>query len=117
MGSENVTPIRSDIATAAEPKRKRREPRGSGPKIDVEAMDTALNEQRGALFEAMGIVRLAARQAERGSSDDNDRVLSLGEATDVWTALEGAHKLLGRIADRLQSSEMMLADEVPRAEY
>jgi hypothetical protein len=86
----------------------------AGPKIDVETMDTAINEQRGALFEAMGIVRLAARQAERG---DAGRGLSLGEATDVWTALEGAHKLLSRIADRLESSETMLSAEVPRGEY
>jgi hypothetical protein len=115
MGGENVTLIRSDIATAAEPKRKRREPRGSGPKIDA-AMDTALNKQRGALFEAMGIVRLATRRAQR-SGDDDGRELSLGEAPDVWTAIEGAHKLLGRIADRLESSDAMLADEVARAEY
>lgn len=112
----DVTPIRADIAIA-KPKRKRREPRGTGPKIDVKAMDRALNDQICALFEAMAIVRLAARQAERGSSDDNGPVLSLGEATDVWTALDGAHKLMGRIADRLASSETMLSEEVSRGEY
>lgn len=88
----DVTPIRTDIA------------------LDVKAMDTALNEQCCALFEAMGIVRLAARQAQRCSEAGGREVSHRGESTDVWTALDGAHKLLSRIADRLESTETMLSN-------
>jgi hypothetical protein len=87
------------------------------PTIDVAAMDTALNEQCCALYEAMAIVRLAARQAQSRCHVGDRKVSHLGEETDVWTALDGAHKLLGLIADRLESSETMLADEVPHGNY
>lgn len=107
MGNDNVTPIRSDIATAAEPKRKRREPRGR--RISTGAMNDALCDQRIALFQAMGIVRLATATLRNLSADR--------ETTDAWTALEGAYAILSTMADRLESSETMLADEVPRSKY
>jgi hypothetical protein len=73
-------------------------------------MDKALNSVRGTLFQAMGIVRMATETIRGGSAYPR-------ADTDAWTALEGAHEILSRIADRLETSETMLADEVPHGEY
>jgi hypothetical protein len=71
-------------------------------------MDQALIDVRGTLFQAMSIVRMAARAAE----DDPDADV------DVWVSLDAAHEILSRVADRLQDSESLLADEVlPHGEY
>jgi hypothetical protein len=82
-------------------------------KIDTETVDRALNAQACDLFEAMAIVRLASRQAARCADGSGD----LYERGDIWAALNGAHKLLGLVADRLESTEMLLATEVPRGKY
>jgi hypothetical protein len=97
-----VTPIRPDVSFSDAPKRKRRSPRTSGPKISVEAVDTALNDQCCDLYEAMGIVALAtdAIRNEDGKS-----------VTNAWAALDGAYKLLKNVVGRLQTSETLLAQE------
>jgi hypothetical protein len=78
--------------------------------VPVNAIDSALNEQRANLFQAMGIVRMAI---------DTIREPALGERsiTAAWTALDGAYTLLSKVADRLQDSETMLSKEVSRGEY
>ncbi len=78
----------------------------SDSKISVNAMDRALNSQREKLFQAMGIVRLATRAAQSGS--ENDGSISVADAVDVWTALDGAYALLDRVACKLQDTETML---------
>lgn len=77
--------------------------------IDVETMDKALNDVCGDLYQVMGIVRMAT---------ETIREPTLGERsiTAAWTALDGAYKLLDIITDRLQTSETMLAEEVPHGE-
>jgi hypothetical protein len=79
------------------------------PANDQRAMNTALNDIRQQLFQAMGIVRMAAHTIE-------DPVY-VKAPTDVWTALDGAYDLLCRVADRLQTSETVLLGEVPHGEY
>jgi hypothetical protein len=93
MSAANVRPIKAAKANASQERR----------------MDSALNDVRGTLFQAMGIVRMASN-AIREPIDDKAE-------TDAWTALEGAHEILCRVADRLQSVETILADEVPHGEY
>jgi hypothetical protein len=77
---------------------------------EIAEMNTALNDVRGTLFQAMGIVRMSV---------DTIREPPLGERsiTAAWTALDAAHEILCRVADRLQDSETMLADEVPHGDY
>jgi hypothetical protein len=75
------------------------------PTINVDSMDAALLGPREALFQAMGIVRMASNAIQEPSHDRAD--------TDAWTALNGAYELLSGIADRLESTEAMLAREVP----
>jgi hypothetical protein len=99
-----VTPIRPDVKVPA-PKRKRA-PRTSGPKVSVESMDAALNDQREKLFQAMGIVRLATRATQRGSQRDGS--IPVGDAVDIWTALDGAYALFDDVAAKLQDTETML---------
>ena len=53
----------------------------------------------------MGIVRMASEAIQRSGRERAD--------TDAWTALNGAYALLSRIADRLESSEPILAEEAP----
>jgi hypothetical protein len=95
-----VTPIRPDIPIPA-PKRKRA-PRISGPKISVEALDSARHDLCGTLYEAMGIIALAtdAIRDEDGNSES---------VTNAWTALDGAYKLLNNVVGRLDSTETLLA--------
>jgi hypothetical protein len=104
----DVTPIRADVPVPGAPKRKRRAPRG--PRISVDVMDEALNEQRAVLFQAMGIIRMARNAIQGRSSYEH-------AATDAWTALDAAYERLCSIADRLEDSETMLADEVTRGDY
>jgi hypothetical protein len=106
-----VTPIRPDVAIPSPSMRKRRVRRAPGPKVSVESMDAALNDQRAKLFEAMGIVRLAIRAAQRGSG--NDGSVAMVDAVDIWTALNGAYALFDRVAGKLQDSETMLAEVAP----
>jgi hypothetical protein len=103
--SADVTPIRPDVKVPA-PKGPRRSPRGSGPRVPVKAMDEALLDQRIALFQAMGIVRLASATLRNSAI-----------GADEWTALDGAHAILSTVADRLECTETMLADDVPRGNY
>jgi hypothetical protein len=73
-------------------------------------MNAALGRQRGVLFQAMGIVRMASLAIMDPSYDRAD--------TDAWTALDGAYELLSSIADRLECAETMLAKEAPqRGDY
>jgi len=72
--------------------------------VDVDAMDQALNRQCCALYQAMGIIELAA-DAIRHEPDRRT-------IEKAWAALYGAHKLMDRITDRLQTCETMLAKEV-----
>jgi hypothetical protein len=101
-----VTPIRPDVSVPEGPKGKRRAPRGSGPTVPVRAMNDALTDQRAALFQAMGIVRMASHAIQEPQHRRAD--------TDAWTALDGAYELLSSIADRLECAETMLAEEAPR---
>jgi hypothetical protein len=71
----------------------------------VRTMDEALADQREALFQAMGVVRMASYAIQEPCHERAD--------TDAWTALNGAYALLSSIADRLECSETMLAKEVP----
>jgi hypothetical protein len=103
----DVTSIRPDVEVPAPKKRK---PRGTrGPKIDEKAMEAAFIEQRAVLFQAMGIVRMA--------SETIREPYHAKAHTDAWTALGGAYALMGLVADRLQDSETMLAEEVSRGDY
>lgn len=77
--------------------------------VDSETMDSALRDQRRVLFQAMGIVRLATHAIREEGSH---RAI-----TDAWTALDGAYTLLSSVADRVQTTETMLASEVFRGEY
>ncbi len=86
-----------------------RPPRKSAALVSVASMNTALNDQGVALYQAMGIIRLATT-AVRDPAYDR-------EVTDAWTALDAAYAILSGIADRLQDTESMLAEEVPRGEY
>jgi hypothetical protein len=71
-------------------------------------MDTALNDQREILFQAMAIIRLAAITAQRvGSPVDGS--LNVEGAADVWSALNGAYALLDGVAGKLQDSGTILA--------
>jgi hypothetical protein len=79
------------------------------PTVDLEAMNEALLEQRGVLFQAMGIVRMATHVIREPSYSRAD--------TDAWTSLDAAYALLSAVADRLESSGTMLADEVSHGEY
>jgi hypothetical protein len=71
----------------------------------VRTMDEALTEQKEALFQAMGVVRMASFAIQEPCHERAD--------TDAWTALNGAYALLSSIADRLECSETMLAKEAP----
>jgi len=73
------------------------------------AMNTALIELRHKLFQAMGIVRMAAFTIQEPGYAKAE--------TDAWTSLDGAYDLLCRVADRLASTETVLLGEVPRGEY
>jgi hypothetical protein len=64
------------------------------------------NQSRLGLFQAMSIVRLATRAAQRGSGGDGS--IAAADALDVWAALEVAYALFDRIADKLQDCETML---------
>lgn len=91
-----VTPIRPDAA-------KCKHPAPFGPTISTREMNDALLSQRNALFQAMGIVRLASGAIQRSASN----------VVDAWTALDGAYELLSGIADRLECVDAMLSEEVP----
>ncbi len=72
--SDNVTPIRPDIAIPA-PKRKLAR-RIAGPKISIEGMQAALDDQREKLFSAMGIL-MPTNRAALYPPDTEDRLGSV----------------------------------------
>jgi hypothetical protein len=79
-----------------------------------EKLDRALTEQRELLFQAMGIVGLASDRARRcGSAIDG--TVSQTAVVDIWTSLEAVYGLLNGVAGRLESSEVLLAEEVTHA--
>jgi hypothetical protein len=65
--------------------------KSTGRKHSLQAMDAALINQREILFQAIGIVGLAALAA-KGSLND-----------DAWTALNAAYGLMNSVAGKLES--------------
>ncbi len=94
--SATITPIRAGDRPPAEggspPRRLARRTRS-----DTLALDIALAAQRDLLFQAMGIVGLAALAARAT------------DAADMWKALEGAYALIDGVAGKLQSADTLLA--------
>lgn len=76
-----------------------------------ERLDRALTAQRETLFRAMGIVGLASDRARRCGSPI-DGTVSQAAVVDIWTALEAAYELLNDVAAKLESSEVLLTEEV-----
>jgi hypothetical protein len=58
----------------------------------------------------MGIVRMTSETIRQGGSYN-------GGATDAWASLDAAFEILCRVADRLEDSDTMLADEVSHGDY
>jgi hypothetical protein len=101
MSEQNVTPIRPEVIVG--PKRKGRGP-GGGSVVSRAVMDRALNAQRSDLFQAMGIVRLASREALGIAGDDE-------QMSDIWTALDGAYTLMDRVSARLEDCKHLVGSD------
>lgn len=83
--------------------------------VSVEAMDLALNTQCCALYQVMGIVELASRVLQ-GYGSPLANTSRQHDIEIAWAALDGAHTLLDRVTDKLQTSEALLAKEVSHGE-
>jgi hypothetical protein len=88
-----------DDITASRVGAERRASTPTAPTNDHKALDAALIDLRQKLFQAMGIVRLARRAVREPHQAE----------TEAGPALDAAHSLLAAVADRLQSTNMVLA--------
>jgi predicted RecB family endonuclease len=94
-----ITPIREDVEINA------------GQKVDRDALNRAIATQQMHLMYAMGITRLACDAANKIAENLGCDHPSSKAATDVWTALRGAHQLLARVVDHMEDCGTLLAME------
>jgi hypothetical protein len=76
-------------------------------KITAEAMDKALDDQRQMVFQAMGIIKIAGIATGGGSMTDGS--MNAEDLADLWSALEGVYAILDGVAEKLESTEILLA--------
>jgi hypothetical protein len=105
MSAANVRPIKAAKGGASQERRE----------DEISRMNSALSDVRSTLFQAMGIVRMASSTISEPSYEKAETDEYPGAF--VWTALDGAHEILCRVADRLMDSATLLAGEVPHGEY